>query len=90
MKKYQQSPCTNCTLFELQQISFALVDLHLYIDTHPQSQQAIDDYNTLFQKYWELKSLYEAKHGPLSNFGYSPAAYPFNWVNSPWPWEKAN
>ena len=34
------------------------------------------------------KSAYEMQFGPLANFGYTPAAYPWNWVNEPWPWEK--
>ena len=88
MKKYKQ-PNATCTMAELQQLSFALVDLNLYLDTHPQNQQAAEDFNTLFQKYWEAKTLYESKYGPLTNFGYSPASYPYAWVNCPWPWEKA-
>lgn len=89
MKKCKQMPQQNCTLLELQQLSFALVDLNLYLDTHPKCQEAVDDYNQLFQKYWELRGFYEKKYGPLSNFGYSPATYPSTWINSPWPWEKA-
>ena len=88
MKKYTKTGGVN-HLLELQQLSFALVDLNLYLDTHPQCQKAIEDFNTLFQKYWESKSNYEAQHGPLTNFGFSPASYPSQWINNPWPWEKA-
>ena len=76
-------------LYEIQQVSFSLVDLNLYLDNHPNCQQAIDDYNQLFQVYWEMKSNYEMQYGPLANFGHCPATYPWSWINDPWPWEKA-
>ena len=81
---------SNCvTMLQLQQLSFALVDLNLYLDNYPDNQQAVEDYDRLFKQYWEAKSVYEQANGPLMNFGHCPVSYPFNWVNSPWPWEIA-
>ncbi|MBQ5857742.1 MAG: spore coat protein CotJB [Peptococcaceae bacterium] len=42
MKKYNTSPAARTretALLELQQLSFSLVDLNLYLDTHPDCQQ---------------------------------------------------
>ena len=89
MRKCVQPTNPNTALAELRRLSFALVDLNLYLDTHPQCQQAITDYNAIYQKYWDLRSTYETQHGPLTNFGYAPATYPYRWINTPWPWEKA-
>ena len=75
-------------LLELQQLSFSLVDLNLYLDTNPDNQQAVSDYNQLFEQSWAAKSSYELQYGPMNNFGHCPATYPWGWINDPWPWER--
>ena len=75
-------------LLELQQLSFSLVDLNLFLDANPNNQQAVNDYNQLFEQYWEAKSNYELQYGPMNNFGHCPATYPWSWINDPWPWER--
>lgn len=78
----------NCPLMrQLQEVSFALVELNLFLDNNPNNQQALADFNNLSQRYSELKTLYEAQYGPLANFGYAPSQYPWQWVCEPWPWE---
>lgn len=78
----------SCNLMrQLQEVSFALVELNLFLDNNPTSQQALADYNSLSQSYMELKTMYEAQYGPLTNFGYAPSQYPWQWVCEPWPWE---
>lgn len=72
---------------QLQEVSFALVDLNLYLDNYPNNQQALADFNRLSQQYAELKNSYEAQYGPLTNFGYSCSQYPWQWIGEPWPWE---
>lgn len=73
---------------KLQEISFTLVELNLYLDTHPNCQQALTLYNTYAQQQKELREEYYKNHGPLLNFGNMPAGDSFQWVNSPWPWEN--
>ena len=72
---------------KLQEISFTLVELNLYLDTHPDCQQALTLYNTYAQQQKELREEYYKNYGPLLNFGNMPAGDSFQWVNSPWPWE---
>ncbi|NLP46647.1 MAG: spore coat protein CotJB [Epulopiscium sp.] len=74
-------------LLKIQQLHFATVDLNLYLDTHPACQQALRDYNRYTQELMRLRQMYEMKYGPLTNFGYAPSQYPWQWVNEPWPWE---
>ena len=101
MKKFNNCPAYNgvaiannavtaqkTALLELQQLSFSLVDLNLYLDTNPTNQQAVNDYNQLFEQYWEAKASYELQYGPMNNFGHCPATYPWSWINDPWPWER--
>ena len=73
---------------KIQEIEFTAVDLNLFLDTHPTCKQALMDYNTVTCELMQLKKVYEAAHGPLTNFGYSPSQYPWRWVDDPWPWEK--
>jgi len=72
---------------QIQQLSFATVDLNLYLDTHPMCQQALFEYNRFTQELLRLRRMYEMKYGPITNFGYAPSQYPWQWVSEPWPWE---
>ena len=67
---------------------FAAWETHLFLDTHPDNQQAVNDYNQLFQQYWEAKAAFEMQYGPMNNFGHCPASYPWSWINDPWPWDR--
>jgi spore coat protein JB len=77
-------------MLQMQQISFLLVDLNLYLDMHPECELAIQDHNELSKQLCQLRSVYEAKHGPLMNFGLTAAGHCWQWVDecSPWPWEN--
>ena len=76
----------NNLLHAIQMYDFYLYELNLYLDTHPNDNQALD----LFKKYKALKnSAYETyieKYGPITADQSSNDC--FNWVNGPWPWER--
>ena len=74
-------------LEEIQAIDFVIVELNLYLDTHPNDLDIIKQFNSLSEQSMNLKIQYEQKFGPLMNFGRSYASYPFNWVDTPWPWQ---
>jgi spore coat protein JB len=74
-------------LEKLQAVDFALVDLTLYLDTHPNDYQAIQQFNQLAQQRKQLKKQYEATYGPLLQYGHSYSNYPWNWNDTPWPWQ---
>lgn len=74
-------------LKQLQGYNFAAYDMLLYLDTHPDDRQAFSLFKSLVEKTKAQKSEYEKQFGPLTP--YSAAAFDsFNWLNSPWPWEK--
>ena len=55
-KKYAQPngnmmPNKRAMMLELQQLSFSLVDLNLFLDTHPNDQEAIDDLCDAIDKF---------------------------------------
>lgn len=74
-------------LEELQAIDFVLVELTLYLDTHPHDLQAIEQFNQCAQKRRQLAKQYEAQFGPLLQFGHSYSRYPWDWDDTPWPWQ---
>jgi len=74
-------------LEEIQAIDFVIVELNLYLDTHPDDFDAINQFNEMTEQSMKLKIQYEEKFGPLMNFGRSYSNYPFNWVDTPWPWQ---
>lgn len=74
-------------LEEMQAIDFVLVELNLYLDTHPTDFEAIKQFNDTAQKSMQLKVEFEQKFGPLMNFGRSYSNYPWDWKDAPWPWQ---
>jgi spore coat protein JB len=72
---------------ELQAIDFVLVELTLYLDTHPGDNQAIQQFNAYSQHRRMLKERFEAAFGPLQQYGNSYSNYPWDWNDLPWPWE---
>jgi spore coat protein JB len=66
---------------------FTAVELNLFLDTHPDDERALNDYNETVERLRELKAAYENQFGPLTNFGYATSEYPWRWVDEPWPWQ---
>ncbi|KGX87994.1 spore coat protein CotJB [Pontibacillus litoralis] len=74
-------------LEEIQAVDFVLVELTLYLDTHPQDYQAIQQFNQYAKQSKHLKKQYESLYGPLRQYGESYSSYPWNWADAPWPWQ---
>ncbi|MED3624880.1 spore coat protein CotJB [Neobacillus thermocopriae] len=72
---------------QLQAVDFVLVELSLYLDTHNDDLEAIKQFNHYAKERKRLKKMFESKFGPLQQFGNSYSAYPWNWDDSPWPWQ---
>lgn len=73
----------------LKQISaaqFTLIELGLYLDTHPCDQKAIEAVKVAEAKRDELVKQFEQKYGPLT-IGVDDSG-DFSWICDPWPWEK--
>ncbi|WP_407925677.1 spore coat protein CotJB [Chengkuizengella marina] len=74
-------------LRRLQEIDFVLLDLSIYLDTHPFDQQAVAQLNQYSQERQILYKEYEKCYGPLYEFGRSFSKYPWEWPKTPWPWQ---
>ena len=73
-------------LRRLQICDFTLVECNLYLDTHPDDQNAL----AYFQKYRkmrdETKAEYVRKYGPIRAEDVTSDTT-WTWIDSPWPWE---
>ncbi|XMB85076.1 spore coat protein CotJB [Mycoplasmatota bacterium WC44] len=81
-------PNSNQELKNIQAISFILLDLGLFLDTHPNNEQVIKLYNEYNLKLAELITAYEKDFSPLTLRSSSLNEYPWAWLNEPWPWEE--
>lgn len=71
---------------QIQQTGFALVDLNLFLDSHPQNQMALDYFEDVQKRYSELRAQYEMQFGPLTAFD-TDTQRGWTWIQAPWPWE---
>ena len=66
---------------------FAIIELELYLDTHPDDEKAICLHREYANKFKVLEDKYQKVYGPLS------IMYPCNkwrWLEEPWPWKRGN
>lgn len=74
-------------LRKIQELQFKAIELNLYLDTHPDEKEPLLEYNRVSHELNNLMKTYESRYGPLMAFGQSPSQYPWQWIESPWPWE---
>ncbi|WP_413309111.1 spore coat protein CotJB [Bacillus sp. 1P10SD] len=72
---------------QLQAVDFVLVELTLYLDTHNDDLESINQFNHYAKERKRLKKAFESQFGPLLQYGNSYSGYPWNWDDSPWPWQ---
>ena len=74
-------------LKKLSSIHFALVELALFLDTHPKNSEALKMFNDYRDKYNVMLKSYEQKYGPITTMG-NMGHTTWDWVKGPWPWEN--
>lgn len=70
-------------LMEIREINFAVIELGLYLNTHPEDQRALCLHRKYVKELKDLKDKYQKVYGPLSIY------YPCNkwrWLEEPWAW----
>lgn len=68
-------------------LGFAMIDLTLYLDLHPDDKKMIEKYNQYRKQKEDIVRQYESKFGPLVMTSDALNNYPWMWDNKPWPWE---
>lgn len=65
-------------------LDFAVVELNLYMDTHPFDTEKNEELNNYKKKSNSLKEEFEKKYGPLSSNRKEKNRW--GWISDPWPW----
>lgn len=65
---------------------FAVVELHIYLDTHPSDQSAKAKLEEYLAKSNELRNEYVRKFGPIK----ASDANSWGWISNPWPWDNTD
>ena len=69
---------------EIRGYDFAITELALYLDTHPDDEKALCLHRKYCKEYRELTDKYQKVYGPLTiNFPCNK----WRWLEEPWPWE---
>lgn len=91
MNEYANSCGNNSTRSEmiqkLKELKFSIIELALYLDTHPEDKKALCLHKEYSNKYNKLADQYQKMYGPLT------IMFPCNkwrWLEEPWPWERGN
>lgn len=75
-------------LHQVMALDFYLTELNLYLDTHPNDQRAIQLFNAALAKAMCAREEYERQCGPLTTYCSKNDGPTWQWINSPWPWER--
>ena len=74
-------------MMKIKSYSFSIVELGLYLDTHPDDEKALCLHREYAKQLKDLEDKYQKMYGPLTIF------FPCNkwrWLEEPWPWERGN
>ena len=72
---------------DIRELEFAITELALYLDTHPEDSKALCLHKKYCKECKELKDDYQKMFGPLTiNFPCNK----WRWIERPWPWERGN
>ena len=73
----------------INQVSFAVDDVKLYLDTHPCDTEALEYFHKMSQQRNEALKEYAAAYGPLTiDTAKDSCTERWNWINEPWPWQE--
>ena len=74
-------------LLEIMELSFAINDLNLYLDLHPEDKQMLKKFNELVEKSCKCEMAYVKNYGSLEVID-NTSDEKFEWIKNPWPWDN--
>lgn len=81
-----QKEKSKTALHRLQAMNFAISELGLYLDTHPNDADAITLFNQYVEQYADALQQYERIYGATTQMG-SALTGEYEWLQDPWPWD---
>ena len=74
----------------IDEASFAMDDVILYLDTHPDDEDALAFFREKLKMRQEALETYSRNFGPLTiDTANDNMSRSFEWVQQPWPWEPS-
>ena len=74
-------------LLEIMELSFAINDLNLYLDLHPEDKQVLKKFNEYVEKSCKCEMEYVKNYGSLEVID-NINEDKFEWIKNPWPWDN--
>ena len=76
-------------LTKLMELDFMAVDLGLYLNTHPDNEEAIAEYNKIVKAADAVRGKYDKGAGPVCSFrSINRCEDKWQWDDNPWPWDR--
>ena len=83
MGKVNQKPLPETPHTALQTLGFAIQELALYLDTHRDDREALEQYRAYQQMYRQVME----RHNMQMTHHQMGREDEYEWLNDPWPWE---
>ncbi len=75
------------TIEDVMAAEFSVIDMNLYLDTHPCDAKGLMQFANYVKNAYLVRTAYERACGrPLT--AASAGGCPWQWVLTPWPWER--
>ena len=87
-KEIKTSNNQEAMMLQIQELCFALIDMNLYLDLHPNDECIIRKFNEVSKKKEKLIDEYETKYGPITLNGKNFDKQPWAWNSVKSPWER--
>ena len=85
MGKVNQKPLPETPHAALQTLGFAIQELALYLDTHRDDREALEQYRAYQQMYRQVME----RHNMQMTHQQMGREDEYEWLDGPWPWEYA-
>lgn len=76
-------------MYELQMYGFVLDEARLFLDTHPNSKEALAYYRKYSEIYEETKNEFESMFGPITAGKIAAESESWQWIMGGWPWQSS-
>ena len=73
-------------MLKVMEYAFAIVDLNLYLDMHPEDMEAYRLYKSYIDEGRKAEQQYINAYGPLVITNADTSNY--EWLKNPWPWDS--
>lgn len=73
--------------YEVMMLTFAIIDLGLYLDLHPNDEEMLKKFRMIAEKSCQKEMEYVKNYGPLELID-NDYKNRFTWIQNPWPWEN--